>query len=101
MSKTFISSDMSVEGDISSQSDIEVDGKVTGNLSGEVISILSSGSVDGSISCTSVNVDGNVSGKISVQDLAVNSTGKVSADVTYQSIATQKGARIDGKLKSK
>ena len=28
MSKTFISSDMSVEGDISSQSDIEVDGKV-------------------------------------------------------------------------
>ena len=68
---------------------------------GEAISILSSGSVDGSISCTSVNVDGNVSGKISVQDLAVNSTGKVSADVTYQSIATQKGARIDGKLKSK
>ena len=31
MSKTFISSDMSVEGDISSQSDIEVDGKVKGN----------------------------------------------------------------------
>ncbi len=44
---------MSVEGDISSQSDIEVDGKVKGNLSGEAISILSSGSVDGSISGTS------------------------------------------------
>ena len=92
---------MAVEGDISSQGDIEVDGKVKGNLSGEEISVLSSGSVDGSISCTSINIDGNVSGKISVQDLAVNSTGKVSADVTYQSIATQKGARIDGKLKSK
>ena len=41
MSKTFISSDMSVEGDISSQSDIEVDGKVKGNLSGgDIYSII-------------------------------------------------------------
>ena len=62
---------MSVEGDISSQGDIEVDGKVKGNLSGEEISVLSSGSVDGSISGTSINIDGNVSGKISVQDLSL------------------------------
>ena len=91
----------SIEGEIISEGNIRIDGKVKGNLSGEVISILSSGSVDGSISGTSVNVDGNVSGKVSVQDLAVNANGKVSADVTYQSIATEKGARIDGKLKSK
>ena len=39
-----------------------------------------------------------VTGKIEAEDLTLSSSANVSADVTYRRIATEKGARITGKL---
>ena len=62
---------------------------------------LSSGSVDGSITGTSVSIDGKANGVISAADLSVASSGTVMADVTYETLSTDKGAKLQGNLKVK
>ena len=62
---------------------------------------LASGSVDGSITGASVSVDGKANGVISASDLAVASSGTVMADVTYETLSTEKGAKLQGNLKVK
>ena len=70
-------------------------------LAGNSVSVLASGSVDGSITGTSVSVDGKAHGVISASDLSLASSGTVMADVTYETLSTDKGAKLQGNLKVK
>ena len=101
MAKTYLSSDFKLNGNIKSQSDIEIDGQIKGKVAGNSVSVLASGSVDGSITGTSVSIDGKANGVITASDLAVASSGTVMADVTYDTLATDKGAKLQGNLKVK
>jgi len=93
MAKTYLSSDLKLEGDIKSQGDIEIDGAVKGQVAAKSVNVLGSGSVDGSVSSDSLAVEGKVDG--------IAATGQIKADVVYQSIATAKGAKVEGTLKTK
>ena len=101
MAKTYLSSDFKLNGNIKSQGDIEIDGQIKGKVVGNSVSVLASGTVDGSISGTSVSVDGKANGVISASDLAVASSGTVMADVTYETLSTDKGAKLQRNLKVK
>ena len=101
MAKTYLSSDFKLNGNIKSQGDIEIDGQIKGKVVGNSVSVLSSGNVDGSINGKSVSIDGRANGIISATDLAVASSGVVMADVTYDTLSTDKGAKLQGNLKVK
>ena len=101
MAKTYLSSDFKLNGNIKSQGDIEIDGQIKGKVVGNSVSVLDSGSVDGSISGTSVSIDGKATGVISASDLAVASSGSIMADITYETLSTDKGAKLQGNLKVK
>jgi cytoskeletal protein CcmA (bactofilin family) len=101
MAKTYLSSDFKLNGNIKSQGDIEIDGQIKGKVIGNSVSVLASGSVDGSISGTSISIDGKANGVISASDLAVASSGTVMADITYETLSTDKGAKLQGNLKVK
>ena len=101
MAKTYLSSDFKLNGNIKSQGDIEIDGQIKGKVIGNSVSILSSGNVDGSITGSSVSIEGKANGVISASDLAIASSGTVLADVTYDTLATDKGAKLQGNLKVK
>ena len=101
MAKTYLSSDLKLEGDIKSQGNIEIDGAVKGQVAAKSVNVLDSGSVDGSVSSESLSVEGKVDGSVNTNDLSIASTGQIKADVVYQSIATAKGAKVEGTLKVK
>ncbi len=101
MAKTYLSSDFKLNGNIKSQGDIEIDGQIKGKVVGNSVSVLASGNVDGSINGKSVSIDGRANGIISATDLAVASSGVVMADVTYDTLSTDKGAKLQGNLKVK
>ena len=46
-------------------------------------------------------MEGKVNGSVNTNDLTIAATGQMKADVVYQSIATAKGAKVEGKLKTK
>ena len=67
---TLISSGTIVKGDISSNSDLRIDGTVTGNIqSSSKIIIGASGVVNGDISGNQADIFGKVSGNIKTKDL--------------------------------
>ena len=101
MAKTYLSSDFKLNGNIKSQGDIEIDGQIKGKVVGNSVSVLAAGSVDGSISGTSVSIDGKANGLISASEVAVASSGTIMADITYETLSTEKGAKLQGNLKVK
>ena len=40
--------------------------------------------------------EGKVDGSVNTNDLSIAATGQIKADVVYQSIATAKGAKVEG-----
>jgi cytoskeletal protein CcmA (bactofilin family) len=67
---TLISAGTTVKGDISSNSDLRIDGSIIGNVSSTAkIVIGASGSVEGDISGNQADIVGKVSGNIKTKDL--------------------------------
>lgn len=67
---TLISAGTSLKGDISSNSDLRIDGHIVGNVSSAAkIVIGASGSVEGDLSGNQADIVGKVSGNIKTKDL--------------------------------
>ena len=82
------------EGDIKSDSDIRIDGKLIGSLdcAGKVI-IGPKGAIDGDIRCNNALVEGSFSGLLSVQDtLTVNQSAKITGDINTDKLVVHSGA---------
>lgn len=83
-----------VEGSISTESDIRIDGKMSGKLSskGKVI-IGPSGEITGDIECQNAMIEGQFSGNLLVHELLqVKETAKVEGDVTTKKLIVQSGS---------
>ncbi|MFZ5553938.1 MAG: bactofilin family protein [Bacteroidota bacterium] len=88
----------SIEGDIKSDSNIRIDGRLKGtiNTKGRLV-IGPSGSIEGEIICENADVEGSFVGKISVnQLLSLKATAKLTGDITANKLAIEPGASFSG-----
>ncbi|HBH07197.1 MAG TPA: cell shape determination protein CcmA [Flavobacteriales bacterium] len=90
----------SVKGDIITEGDIRIDGKVDGSVvsKGKLV-IGQTGEVAGDIRCANATISGNAEGQITVSDmLDVQKTGKVNGEIVYGKLSVDPGAEIIGKV---
>jgi cytoskeletal protein CcmA (bactofilin family) len=67
---TLVGAGTTLKGDISSNSDLRIDGTVIGNIhSSSKIIIGSSGTVEGDISCNQADITGKVAGNVRAKEL--------------------------------
>ena len=67
-----LGSGTSITGDIRSESDIRIDGKVQGNVSTKSKLVLgSSGVIDGDVVCQNAFIEGRINGKIDAAELLI------------------------------
>ncbi len=88
----------SIEGEIKSDSNIRIDGRVKGtiNVRGRLI-VGASGLVEGDVTCQSSDIEGTVNGKISCQDLlSLKATAKLTGDINTKKLAIEPGAVFTG-----
>lgn len=88
----------SIEGDVSSQGDIRVDGILKGNIniSGKLV-VGEKGHVEGEIKCSNANVSGHLKGKIEVSELlALQATAHVNGEVVTNKLSVEPGAEFSG-----
>jgi cytoskeletal protein CcmA (bactofilin family) len=88
----------SIEGEIKSDSNIRIDGRVKGtiNVRGRLI-VGASGVVEGDVTCQSSDIEGTVNGKISCQDLlSLKATAKLTGDINTKKLAIEPGAVFTG-----
>lgn len=89
-----------VKGDIITQGDIRIDGRVEGSLTskGKLV-VGNTGVIDGQVVCVTANISGTLHGNIQVSEmLKVQATGKVSGEITYAKLSVEPGAELEGKL---
>ena len=90
-----------IEGEIKSENDIRVDGKVKGTVTSKSkIAVGSTGIVDGDLICDNADISGKVFGKVEVSDmLYLKSTGYLEGDIVTGKLVVEAGARFTGSCK--
>jgi cytoskeletal protein CcmA (bactofilin family) len=88
----------SIEGEIKSDSNLRVDGRVKGtiNVRGRLI-VGQSGVIEGEVTCQSSDIEGTVLGRVNCQDLlSLKATAKLQGDINTKKLAIEPGAVFTG-----
>ena len=89
---------LTMRGDIETDGNIQVKGRVHGNITCISIIVEDGAVVDGEIKADDVIVRGHTSGTISANIVKLESSAVVESDIFHQSFACEQGARIEGRL---
>ncbi len=87
-----------IEGDITTNGDMRIDGSLTGtiNVKGKLV-VGATGMVEGEIICQNADVSGTIKGKIGVAELlSLKSSSKLNGDIITNKIAVEPGATFSG-----
>jgi len=90
-----------IEGQVISEGDVRIDGKVEGTvITKSKLVIGNSGYVNGDVSCQSADVSGHVVGKLKVKEvLYLKATAIVEGSVSTEKIVIESGAKFNGDCK--
>lgn len=86
-----------IKGDITSQADFRIDGKLEGNVktSGKVV-IGKDGLIKGKVECVNADIEGNFNGELYVSELlALKSSAKIEGTVNVSKLAVEPGATFN------
>ena len=94
---SILGADIAIIGDISSEGDIQIDGRHEGNITANKLTIGEQGAVMGTVKAKTVHVRGKVNGKINANIVELAATANVQADITQDQLTIANGAFFDGK----
>ncbi len=96
---SIISADLSIEGNLNSAGEIQVDGVVNGDIRCKALIVGVKGSVVGEVVAQTVRMHGAVKGMIRAKSVFLASTARMSGDVEHESLAIEPGAYMEGHCK--
>jgi cytoskeletal protein CcmA (bactofilin family) len=94
---SLIAENVSLEGDLVSEGDVQLDGAVRGDLKLNHLTIGETGRVDGLITAETVEVRGRVTGAITAKTVRLYASAHVDGDITHVQIAIDAGAHFAGR----
>ncbi|QTL34151.1 bactofilin family protein [Pseudoalteromonas viridis] len=95
---SLISPDTEITGNIHCDGELQIDGKVTGDLNVTQLIIGESGLVEGNIIAKQVQVRGQVQGGINADSVTLEPSARVTGDIEHDTLSIQAGAHIQGQL---
>ncbi len=96
---TILARDVEVEGQISSNGIVEIEGHVKGIIKGNIIALRESGFIEGDVFAESFNIRGRFEGNIRSKSISISSKARVIGRVEYETLFVEDGAYIDGQFK--
>jgi len=93
---SIVSADLTVTGDLVSAGEIQIDGRVEGDIRCASLIIGIAGAVTGEVSAQTVRMHGTVSGQVIAKSVFLASTARMVGDVTHESLAIEPGAFMEG-----
>ena len=95
---SFIGPELVVHGDLATDAQLHVDGRVEGNVRCSHLIQGGAGSVAGNITAEEARLAGTVEGMVVARILNVEATARILGDVAYEVISIEAGAQIEGRL---
>ena len=96
-----LGTDLTLLGDkitIISQSKLQVDAKITGDVHAKEVVINAEGSVSGEVWAERIDVRGEVRGSMIAVTLALHDTARVAGDILHQKLSVSEGAEFAGRV---
>ncbi len=98
---SILGSDLIITGDIKTDGDVQIDGRLDGNIKAGIVTIGEQGAVNGKITAGSVHVRGKITGKVDAKSIDLAETANVQADLVQDQLMIANGAFFDGKCTRK
>jgi len=95
---TFIAPEALVSGDLATEGQVHVDGRIDGDVKCVQLIQGGHGIIAGSIHADDARLAGTVEGTVSARTLIVEASAKIMGDVAYETISIEAGAQIEGRL---
>ncbi|MEQ9316505.1 MAG: polymer-forming cytoskeletal protein [Henriciella sp.] len=96
---SIICGDMEINGSITSEGALQIDGVVDGDVTAADITIGSSGRVVGEVRAEAVKVKGEVRGSIRARKVELETGARVHGDIIHSSLSIQPNAMFEGQVK--
>lgn len=96
---SIISVDLSVNGNLSSNGEIQIDGAVEGDINCKALIVGTKGSVSGEVTAQTVRIHGAIKGQVKAKSVFLASTAQMSGDIEHESLAIEPGAFMEGHCK--
>ncbi len=94
---SIISEGLHVTGNLTCDGDVQIDGRVDGDIEARSLTIGDNGVVDGSITADEVHVSGTLNGEINARTVVIARSAHVRGDVAHDVLSIESGAQFEGK----
>jgi cytoskeletal protein CcmA (bactofilin family) len=94
---TILSADFTVTGDINSEGEVQIDGKVAGDVRCTTLTVGVAGSLTGQVFADHALIRGKVEGLIRAHNVTLTRTARVIGDIIHEALMIEPGAFIEGR----
>ena len=94
---SLIAEDITLEGGISGEGELHVDGVIRGDVRVARLSVGETGHVEGSVTAEAIECRGRIIGSITAKQVRLYGTAHVDGDITHEQLAMETGAFFQGR----
>ncbi len=95
---SIISANLHIVGNLKTEGEVQVDGMIDGDVSGNALTVGEKATVKGEIIAQEVEVRGSVEGRILAKTVRLSKTAHVVGDIIHEILSIESGAYIEGQL---
>ena len=93
---SIISGDLVVKGTLVSAGDLQIDGRVEGDIRAGALVVGEKASIEGDIIAEDATVRGHVQGSIRARKIQLCATGRVQGNILHEALSMEAGAYFEG-----
>ena len=94
---SLLSADLTIEGDIIGEGELQIDGLVRGDIRVVRLAVGETGHVEGAIYADIVEIRGRIVGSITAKQVRLYGTAYVDGDITHEQLSMESGAYFQGR----
>ena len=95
---SILGADCQITGDIVSDGEVQVDGRIKGDIHCNVLVVGATGIITGEITAQTVRVYGTINGQIRASAVELAKTAHVVGDIAHESLSVEAGAFVEGRF---
>ena len=92
-----ISEDMTIDGNLISEGEVHIDGKIHGDVKVARLTLGESGVIEGSVTAEAVEIRGKVEGNMTAKLVRLFASSRIEGDITHEQLAMETGAHFQGR----
>jgi cytoskeletal protein CcmA (bactofilin family) len=97
--QSFIDASLTIVGDLHSQRDVQIDGRICGNVTCAQLIVGGDAVITGTVKASQAVVRGSIKGTIRASAVILQETARVDSDITYSMLAIDDGAQFEGTVR--